>query len=387
VITVDTLRADRLDAAHMPHLAAFARGATVFTHAYAQAPNTPRSFPSFLTSRYPSRVHWERQGLNFSPILPDNLTLFEVLHQAGLRTVGEFSHFYADPKTGISQGFDEWHNDGALTLHDSNTDIAAPRITARVKRRLKELAAKKTRFAMWTHLFEPHSRYMDHAGIPVHGVGFKQLESKYDGEVAFVDQHLQAIFDELRADGLDDDTVVVVFADHGESFGEHRFGGQQMFLHGETLYDEALRVPLLFRVPGQPGRTVDGRVQLVDLGPTLVDLVGVPVPAAFEGRSLRTALEGAQLAPAPVYAELLPATSWNHSWRVLIDGDLKLINKISENSVELYDLARDPGEQKNLSSQAADVKRLKDELRRFPPPDRSATASAASRTPPGAAHP
>jgi arylsulfatase A-like enzyme len=350
IITVDSLRADRLQPKIMPRAAALGAEGVVFTRAYAQAPNTPRSFPSFLTSRFPSEVKWTRLVANFPGMLEtsENTSFFQALHDAGLRTVGEFSHFYLDPRHGVAGGFDEWDNRDALTLHDSNTDIAAPRITARVVAKLKELAQKKQRFVLWTHLFEPHSRYMDHPEFPVKSSGMAGLEERYDGECAFDDRYIGQMLDALTASGLGAKTAVVLFADHGEAFGEHRFGGERMYFHGQTLYDELLRVPFVVRVPGLPHRTIDAPVMLVDLGPTLVDLVKAKRPASFHGRSLLDAMLGEPLAPAPVYAELLPTPSWNHAWRAIMEGDVKLIQKLSENTSELYDLKKDPTEQKNL---------------------------------------
>jgi arylsulfatase A-like enzyme len=320
-----------------------------------------------LTSRYPSQIRWQHESYNFSPILDENTTFFEVMHEAGIHTVGEFSHFYLDKKTGVAQGFDEWDNAGALTLHDSNTDSAAPRITPRVIKKLHELAANPSHpFALWTHLFEPHSGYMAHPEYPARKGGAQALEGKYDAEVSFADAHLGRIFAALKKEGLWDKTAIVVFADHGESFGEHRFAGQPMYFHGETLYSEVLHVPLMFRVPGRAPRHVPERVMLLDLGPTLVDLLGLARPASFVGRSLLPALGGAPLAEVPVWAELLPATAWQHSWRVLIDGNWKLIDRISENALELYDIAADPGEQHNLAlEQAATAQQRKQAARAF----------------------
>lgn len=365
LITIDTLRTDRINPKTAPHLYRFMQQSVHFTHAYSQAPNTPRSFPSFLTSRWPSAVKWVRQMANFSPIAksPENTTFFEALKQAGFYEVGVFSHFYLSPKNGISGGFDEWHNDGALSLHDSNTDIAAPRIEPRVEAALQKLGRSQKRWALWTHLFEPHSRYMEHPEFPVHERGTKGLEEKYDGEVSFVDGYVGKIFDALKKSGQDKTTAVVIFADHGEAFGEHRFGGQRMFFHGQTLYNELLRVPLLIRVPGLQPRTVDGNVMLVDLGPTLCDLVKAPRPPSFFGRSLLGALLGEPLASAPVYAEMLPAPAWNHNWRAIVDGSWKLLEKLSENSLELYNLEEDPTEQHNLAAtHQQEVDRLQKKL-------------------------
>jgi arylsulfatase A-like enzyme len=360
VITIDTLRADRLNPKVMPHVSAFADGATRFTNAYAQAPNTPRSFPSFLTSRYPSRIKWRHQSYNFSPITDENTTFFESLKEAGMRPIGIFSHFYLIKENGVAQGFDEWDDAGALNIHDSNTDIAAPRIVPKVVARIAELGKSKQRFALWTHLFEPHSTYMKHPEFPVKGHGMAALPDEYDGEVSYDDLQIQKIFDALKAAGLEENTMVVIFADHGESFGEHRFGGQQMYFHGETLYDEVLRVPLLIKVPGQKPRVVDDRVMLLDLGPTLVEILGGKLPGSFQGRSLAPLISGGTLPSLPVWAELLPATAWNHSARVLIDGDWKLLWKISENAAELYNVKDDPGEQHNLAGSSPEqVEKMK----------------------------
>lgn len=382
IITIDTLRADRLNPRTMPHLSEWAKDAAVFTQAYAQAPNTPRSFPSFLTSRFPSQIQWEREFSNFSPIVsgaPGNLTFFQVLHDAGLHTVGVFSHFYTKPGIGIDAGFDAWDNAGALTLHDSNTDNAAPRITPRVVARLEELAASGKRFALWTHYFEPHSRYMEHPEFPIHQGGLRGLEEKYDGEVSFVDLYLDRLFQALKKTGLDKNTAVVLFSDHGEAFGEHRFGGELMYFHGQTLYDELLRVPLIVKIPGAAGRRLDDRVMLIDLGPTVVDLAGAPIPPSFRGRSLLGAVLGEPLAPEPVFAELLPAPSWNHAWRAYIEGDRKLLYKISENSLEMYDLKSDMREQTNLSQrEPAAAQTLKASLLRY----MARVKSAKAPTPP-----
>jgi arylsulfatase A-like enzyme len=366
VITIDTLRADRITPKTAPNLYKFMRSAVSFSHARAQAPNTPRSFPSFLTSRYPSEVRWQKQSLNFPPMLEtgDNTTVFQALKKADLYEVGVFSHFYLTREMGVTGGFDEWHNDGALTLHDSNTDSAAPRIAPRVEAAIRGLGKSKMRWLVWTHFFEPHSRYMEHDEFPVHETGLKGLEAKYDAEVMFADKYIGEVLDTLEKTGQTENTAVVIFSDHGEAFGEHRFGGERMYFHGQTLYDELLRVPLMIRVPGLQPRVVDGNVGLVDLAPTLVDLVKVPRPPSMHGRSLLPALLGEPLPPERVYAEMLPATSWNHHWRALVDGSWKLIEKLSENTIELYDLSKDPTEQRNLASENTDeVTRLGRELK------------------------
>src|SRR5262249_23864818 len=158
-----------------------------------------------------------------------------------------FSHFYMGARIGLKRGFDEWDNQGELSVSESNTDVHSPRVTAKVLARIRELAKSKDRFVLWTHLADAHSRYMEHEEFPARSSGLRGLEEKYDGEVSFVDKHVGLILDELEKAGLAKNTAVVLFSDHGEAFGEHKFGGERIFFHGQTLYDEMLKVPLLIR--------------------------------------------------------------------------------------------------------------------------------------------
>jgi choline-sulfatase len=147
----------------------------------------------------------------------------------------------------------------------------------------------------------------------------------------------------LDALKLAGNTTVVVMADHGEAWGEHK-----VFFHGQDLFDEQLRIPLIIAVPGRAPVVNDDPVAAVDVAPTLLNLVGAPIPKSFRGRSLLSAIDGAALPPRPIFSELMPATAWPHHALMLIDDDKKLIHRISERRFELYDLARDPGEKRNL---------------------------------------
>lgn len=358
VIAVDTLRFDRLGTTRRggksltPNLDKLAARAVLFRRAYAQAPNTPRSFPSMFFSRFPSQIAWDDPYRNYSVILEENTSLWEVLAAAGVHTAGVASHFYFSEERGIRQGFAEFDNDGALSIKDSNADIAAPRIVPRALARLADLKKSGGRFALFVHLFEPHSTYVTHAEYPIQGKGTEGLEEKYDYEVAFCDQWLGKLLA-----GVDDQTAIVLVSDHGEAFGTHKVGGERMFFHGQTLYDELLHVPVMVAVPGVAPRTVDTPVMLVDVAPTVVDLMGATPPASFQGTSLVPALLGEALPARSVRAELLPAPSWNHDARALLDSDgkSKLYYRISENVYELYDLADDPDERKNLIEERRDV--------------------------------
>jgi choline-sulfatase len=360
VITIDALRGDRLGVAGYerggksltPTLDALAHKGAYFRRAWAQAPNTPKSFPVILTGRYPSDIAWDKPGTNYPNLLPSNHTFFETLAAAGLKPIGIFSHFYFTPDRGISRGFAEWSDEGAGTIAESNKDIASPRIVPRVIERLKQAAARKEHFALWTHLFEPHSSYMTHKEFPTSLSGVPGLMEKYDYEIAFCDMWVKKLIDAVSELGLASNTAIVVIADHGEAWGEHK-----IFFHGQDLFDEQLRVPMIFVVPGQRPQVIDEPVALVDVAPTLIDLFGAPIPANMRGRSLLPIIEhgkAGHAAPAhPIFAELLPATAWPHHATMMLDNGKKLIHRISERRWELYDLGSDPGEKKNLADAPA----------------------------------
>jgi arylsulfatase A-like enzyme len=194
---------------------------------------------------------------------------------------------------------------------------------------------------LFVHYLDPHKHYIDHEGFEPFG---KSGRDRYDGEVRFVDHHfgrLLAAVNEVDP-GLEN-TLVVFFSDHGESFGEH---GEKF--HGRDLFDIQLRVPLVVKIPGVKPSRVETRVSLIDLAPTVLDVVGVDSPDSFRGRSLAAAAaRGEEPAPLPIYAEMPPGP-YNTEYRVLIDGDRKIIHRLHGNFFRVFDLAEDPGEEKNL---------------------------------------
>jgi len=387
VIFIDTLRFDRLGIAGYkrdgksltPRIDAFAKQAVVFRRAFAQAPNTPRSVPSFMTSRYPSQIKFDRADRDYGTVLDDNETLFEALKAAGFATFGESSHFYfCDRKkypdscetvakwmnSNITQGADEWDNSGALNIPESNKDIAGPRVVKKAVTKLESLAASKQKFAMIVHLFEPHSTYVEHEGFKITERGTAALEQKYDYEIAFEDGLIGQLLDTLDKTKLSDNTTVILMADHGEAFGVHTFGGERQFFHGMTLYKEVLHVPLMFRVPGVKPAEVDSVVQLVDLAPTIAALFGIAPPKSWVGRSLVPALEGKPLPPASSFAEMLTSDGWKHEAKQMIsaDGSHSVFYRISDSRWEVYDIAKDPEERKNVVDSDPKSKELQQQL-------------------------
>lgn len=387
ILFIDTLRSDRLGISGYrrdgksltPRIDALAAQSVVFRNAFAQAPNTPRSVPSFLSSQYPSQIRFEKDFVDYPTVTDDNVLLFEALATAGLHTAAVTSHFYfcdqdqaptqctdfkRPKRSNVRQGVADWDNAGAVDLAPSNKDISAPRIVPRAIAKLREFASSKQRFAMMVHLFEPHSTYMEHEGWPITERGTDGLAQKYDYEIAFTDGWIGKILDALDDSQLSANTMVVLIADHGEAFGVHSMAGERMFFHGQTLYNELLHVPMMFRIPKVTPSSVDQVVQLIDLAPTIVDALGGVPPAPWQGRSLTAAFAGQALAPQPAFAELLPAPAWNHDARAMIsaDGAYKVYYRKSDSRWEIYDLRNDPNETRDLSATAANASALKQEL-------------------------
>lgn len=368
-ILVDTLRADHLGFGGYarntsPNMDRLASESVYFEDTFAPSPHTPRSIPMLFFSRYPSQLKWRGAQYNYPKILPENLGLFEVLEASNFHNVGMSSHFYFEEKQGIRQGFAHWDNEGAGTIAESNDAIASPQIWARVEPKIEQLAenwrTKKESFSLFVHLFEPHAKWIRHPEFDF-GVGETTRErhiNAYDSEIAFTDSYVGKIIEKLKAENLYDDVVFVITSDHGEGFDEHGF-----YFHGQTLYNEVLHIPLLIRVPGWNPRRVQGPVSLVDVAPTLLELFEISVPAEFVGASLVDTMLGREPVPdRPIFAQLLPYTSWKEHHEAIIWGQEKFIVNLTSGVEEYYDLAEDPGEQKNLRQERrerADVLKAK----------------------------
>ena len=390
IIFIDTLRHDRLgftgyqrDGKSLtPNIDKLAAQSIVFERAFAQAPNTPRSVPSFLGSRYPTQIAFDKKRrTNYPTVLDENLLLFEVMQPAGFRTIGMTSHFYfcdrvKQPDTcqdvfksmasNIQQGAVEWDNKETVDIGPSNKDISGPRIVKKTVARLEELAKADQKFAMLIHLAEPHSTYMIYDEHPITERGDAALSQRYDYEILQVDKRVGELLESLDKTGLAKTTTVVLLSDHGEAFGVHKMAGQRMFFHGQTLYRELIHVPLIWRVPGATPRKATDVVMLLDLAPTIADLFDLEVPPAWQGRSLVPAIEGKALEPKPAYAELVAVPDWEHESRSMITGDGKHHVLFNLRDWEIYDLEADAAETTNLEGKdSPDGERMKEQLTRW----------------------
>ncbi len=347
MLVIDTVRPDHMglygyERETSPNIARWAQDALVFERVYAQAPNTPRSFPSIFTGRYPSRVKWRKRFARFGGIRPENETLFEIFQAGGWRTEVVSAHWYWEKARGIKQGVDHWDNRGFLSIKESNTQTTAQLLAPRAVKRLEALGKEEAPFLLFVHFFDPHSRYMNHRRVKLFG---KKLMDKYDSEIAYVDHHLQKVFDALEEQKLYENTIVMLFSDHGEAFKEHR-----VHFHGRNLYDEEIRVPLLIRMPGAEPKRIKQPIALIDLLPTLTALTGLKAPQAM-GQSFDALLHGMGTPPAEdrlIFMENLPYPHWEKHTVGLLSGDYKVIRQLSANVTEVFNVKEDPAEKRNL---------------------------------------
>jgi arylsulfatase A-like enzyme len=372
LITVDTLRADRLgawghDEPTSPSLDAFARDAVRFRNARSTSSWTLPSLASLLTSLHASTLAiW-----NYQSSLADSFTtLAERLGDQDFRTAGVGSHTFLAERFGLQQGFDDFDDELVLeSLSASHKAISSDLVTDRALAYLDAQPPDGPRWFLWVHYFDPHRPYLTHPGIS-EAFGTETPEQRYHGEIAFTDREIGRLLDGLADFGLADDTLVIFTSDHGEEFGEHGWTG-----HGKHLYREIVDVPLLVRAPGIAPREVNELVSLVDVPPTTLDLLGLPVPEGLAGQSLMPAMLGEALASEPAIAETRLFGQWDSieqdSWRLLrLEGGGRF---------QLFDRESDPSDQRDVASANPEVvKELRGQL------ERRLTAATALAPEPGA---
>jgi arylsulfatase A-like enzyme len=396
LVTIDTLRADHLGCygyrrPTSPRIDRLAAEGALFTRVTTSLPRTTPSVASILTGRYP-KGHGAR-GLFYS-LSRANLTLAEVMKEAGYDTAAVVSNLFLRPGQGFEQGFDYYDDPAARFDGDS-----AAAITTTALRWLRGRDRGRPYF-LWVHYLDPHWTYQpdppfDRAYDPGFHEPFtlyddlaagrltkgqvifrdvlsdRQVEhvvALYDGEIAQVDAALAPLLDEVEGAGAGP-VLIVLTSDHGESLGEHGYH----FAHGEYLYEEGLHVPLLMAMSGTipAGLRVEALAQNIDIAPTILGLLGIDRLQSVDGRPLllpggrRKAGGGASVEPAPgrsvVFAEsdfqLIHAENRRFyipgpagKWSSASDGRYKVIQipRHGDELIEFYDLASDPGETRDL---------------------------------------
>jgi len=396
LISVDTLRADRLGCygygrPTSPRMDGLAAEGIRFQQAISQAPWTTPSHASLLTSRYPSshRVtqSWSTfdrflsEGRGYRVLAEDATTLAEVLQQHGYRTLALTGGATLAGEVGFAQGFDAYREDSHGLLR---------RVRPMLGKWLEE--SRDVPFFIFFHTFEVHAPYLHtemtegvltdaqreairegsrqapHEDVDGFATLLRELglfrrdvtSALYDGGIRFTDAFLGRLLDDLRRLGLEERTLVVLTSDHGEEFGDHdpaRFYDA----HCGTVYEEAIRVPLLLRLPGRipAGRVMDAPVELVDVGPTILEALGIQVPTAMEGRSL-WGLASGRSGERKEWT-LSEATCADPETKALRSRTLKYVASYEAREGEhaglpgrrvaeqVFDLTQDPGEKQSLS--------------------------------------
>lgn len=352
-VTIDTTRADRMGflgskRGVTPNLDKVALQGVVFERAYSQAPLTPVSHATIFTGTYPQFHTVTDFGHPLPSLLP---SLPEILQKTGYHTAAFIGSMILDPKANMAPGFDRGFDlfDAGFHQKRGPDEDRYHNIERRAGDVVNHAIAwlnknQKPPFFIWIHLYDPHAPYDPPAPYNT------RFKDPYDGEVAYADASLGKLFTFLRQRSLYDRALIAVMSDHGESLGAH---GESM--HGIFLYDETIRVPLLFKLPGQllAGRRVGARVRLVDVAPTLLTMLSVPLPPTFQGESLVPLMKPGQRLPPelPAYAE----TDYPHrafGWSALRSLRTGKYLFVRAPKRELYDESQDKGAEHNLSARS-----------------------------------
>ena len=370
VYLTDTLRADHLrpyradTRVRTPALDAWTAGAAVMLRGHSQENWTKPSVATLLSGLFP----WEHHATTEDAIVPGSVELLsERLGREGFRTGAFVANGFCSDRFGFRQGWSTFRNYVREGMRGQAEFVAAD-----VLDWLDHRPNPDQPFFLYVHTIDPHVPYMPprealalYDPEPYEGIvdfnrdrelleGVKsgridlnardrvRLEALYDGEITYHDTHFGAIMSGLASRGLDDDTIVVFTADHGEEFWDHDSVG-----HGHSVWEELINVPLIVRVPGitDGAMRIEDSVGLVDVMPTVYESLGMQIPDDLSGESFLPMLRG-RSPDAPRAA----VTGFMEGWRAVNVGRLKLVHR-TERRVMLYDLVDDPDETRDLAAE------------------------------------
>jgi arylsulfatase A-like enzyme len=355
LITVDTLRIDLGFMGYSrpvsPNLDALADRSTVFERAYSMASYTGKSVGPTMIGKYPSEC--VRDGGHFNVYGAANTFLAERLQNFGFHTMGAASHWYFKPRFGLAQGMDVWDLSalpGDATA-DSDTSVTSQALSETAIGLLSDPDNVDKRFFLWVHYFDPHAPYVPHPEGPDFRPGAKSWsKAMYDGEVWFTDHHIGRLLDFIASQPWGARTAIVLTSDHGEAFDEHG-----MSWHGVDLWEPLVRVPLLVYVPGVKAHRIRPKRSLIDIVPTVLDLLGVPQPppGQLSGVSCAQEIIAPDEAPPEERDVLIdmPSGPRVSQHRAFIHGQTPGTKLLHEGGALylVFDLESDPGELNDLS--------------------------------------
>jgi choline-sulfatase len=347
LITVDTLRADRVGRGLTPAIdAAGARGAR-FLGARTTVPLTLPAHVSLMTGALPPATGVRLNGVHrFDGSRP---TLAQLFKSAGRDTAAFIGAFVLDSQFGLDGGFDTYDDQiarppGAPLRLDAErpASAVADRAIAWLRGR-RQAGASRRPYFLWAHFYDPHAPYTPPADALARAGG-----DAYGGEVAYADAEIGRLLRAVSDTGAGRPTLIVILGDHGESLGEH---GERT--HGMLLYDGALRIPLVIAGPGVPAEARRQPVSIVDVAPTVLRLAGLAAPKGMQGRDLFSGAGAAR----DVYAETMyPRTLGWAPLTALVEDRWKVIAAEGDGD-ELYDLEGDPGERETAAARKPEIVR------------------------------
>jgi arylsulfatase A-like enzyme/Flp pilus assembly protein TadD len=355
LVTIDTLRYDRVGCldprfVKTPNMDALAARSLVFTRAFAHNPVTLPSHTNILTGATPL-FHGISDNTGFK-LDKKFLTLPQHLRRFGYKTAAFVGAFPLDSRFGLDQGFD-LYDDYYGTRNEREFFFVERPAEKVVAPAMAWIGAQHGKWFAWVHLFDPHQPY-----LPPSPFKERYAADPYSGEVAYVDSQLGVLFDFLRSRRLAENTVVVLTADHGEALGEK---GEDT--HSYFAYNNTIHVPLFIHIPGRKPGKISANVCHADIFPTLCAALGLKSPPRLQGESLLEIAANGKRKSDEIYFESLTAYL-NRDWaplRGVISGDTKFIDLPIK---EVYDLAHDMGEERNLAA-TSKIGRWKDLLNRL----------------------
>ena len=340
LITVDTLRADRLGCygntqVKTPRIDGLARRGALFNRAFAHTPTTLPSHTNILLGTTPL-YHGVHDNQNFV-VREDFLTLAEHLKASGYATGAFVGAFPLDSRFGLTQGFD---------VYDDNYGASGSQEFSYVERKAEVVVARAMEWLrnqggpwfLWVHFFDPHQRY-----DPPEPFKTDYGDRPYDGEVAYVDYSLGRLLDDVRDRRLDEKTLIILTGDHGESLGQH---GEST--HGYFAYNSTLWIPLLIVSPELHPEKIDQPAAHIDIFPTVCEILGLGRPSHLQGLSLVPAIKGKHLPERKLYFESL-YPYYSRGWAPLRGFIRDPLKYLDSPIPELYDLEKDFDETRNLA--------------------------------------
>lgn len=332
--TIDALRADVIESgkydARLPEFTRLKTEGVHFTQARSAGTGTSFALSALFMGKYYSEQYWSpnpKDGGTVYPWEDESIRWPDLLSARGIRTLAFVSRKFMLNEFGIARGFEE-----SVFTKPSRRRNRAP-----LGRDLGEAALKRLAkhdggpLFLWFHNMDVHGPFNMAKG----NTSFE----RYVGAAEIVDKEFGRLRALIERKGWGDRTTYILSADHGEAFREHGSSG-----HSSNMYEEVLRIPLVVAGPGVKPRAVGAPVSIIDIGPTVLDLFGLPTPGSFLGQSLAPLLRGEDVKlTRPIGAETRLKQT------LVLSGGLKLIRDQRLGTREIYDLAADPGEQHNLA--------------------------------------